>query len=141
MAMLMATSAWAETKHLKCAIEDEEVVKEERVEVLIEIAFDLELQKFEINLESTENEVYDIDPGNLTVFPTFLSFSFIATRIVEGIVKNQDLLILELNRKNLMGKLYDTPEKEYEPGYIYTQRRTIIEPFKCQLVRVTKNQI
>ena len=124
MAMLMATSAWAETKHLTCAYE--EVDEEERVEVLIEIAFDLELQIFEINFEMTKKEDIFVEAaqGDLTVFPTFLSFLF----IMEG-----EPLKIDINREDLMAKFYE-PRGEYPS-------RTIVESIKCQLVRGKKNQI
>ena len=120
--MLFATNAWGETKYLTC-----DVVEEDVGEYLIEIAFDLELKKFEINLESSdESEVYNIDPGILTVFPTFLSFLFLM---------DDDPIKLDLNREDLMATLYQLPEEEFIPPYI------IFESFKCQLVRGKKNQI
>ena len=122
ISLLLATLAWGETKYLTC-----DVVEEDVGEYLIEIAFDLELKKFEINLESSdESEVYNIDPGILTVFPTFLSFLFLM---------DDDPIKLDLNREDLMATLYEPPEGEYMP------RSTIFESFKCQLVRGKKNQI
>ena len=127
----MATSAWAETKHLKCDIEvvDKEVVER----ILIEIAFDLELKRFEINMKQykgdIEGDVIDVDQGNLTVFPTFLSFSFI---LEDAFFK------LEVNREDLMSTLYEPNEDKYEPR-IYPSMA--FKSFKCQLVRGKKNLI
>ena len=128
LSLLLATNAWGETKFLTCEIEEEAETESGLFRLIIEIAFDLELKNFEINLESSdESEGPELDPtGVLSIFPTFLSFLFKA---------DDDFYKLVLNREDLIANLIRVQEAEYMTD------RIVFESFKCQLVRGRKNQI
>ena len=110
LSLLLATNVWGETKYLKCIFNYEESNKQK--ETIIEISFDPRLPNVEISLTEASGKK-DVS-GELSVYPTFLKFSF---------VLKEWAYHLEVNREDLVASFHDTK-----------YGRQIVEPVKCQLV-------
>ena len=117
LGLLLATNVWGETKYLKCIFDYEE--RNEQKETIIEISFDPRLPNVEISI--IEVSVKEDVLGELSVYPTYLKFSF---------VLEEWAYHLEVNREDLVASFHDTK-----------YGRQIVEPVKCQLVRGRKNQL
>ena len=110
LSLLLATNVWGETKYLKCIFNYEESNKQK--ETIIEISFDPRLPNVEISLTEASGKKDVL--GELSVYPTFLKFSF---------VLKEWSYHLEVNREDLVASFHDTK-----------YGRQIVEPVKCQLV-------
>ena len=114
LSLLLATNVWGETKYLKCIFSYEE--KKELRDTIIEISFDPRLPNVEVSITEASHKKDVL--GELSVYPTFLKFSF---------ALEEWGYYLEVNREDLVASFHDTK-----------YGRQIVEPVTCQLVRGKK---